>query len=105
MTTLHPADGPRFLPLSVELIVEQLSQGLAVRLTSLEVELVLKKLVDQRECPMCGAGPGFACYVFGGFSTLMRTHVPRLHLTRLEKSAVIRWARRTAAASGTSARE
>lgn len=86
-----------FLPDSTHAVVARLSQGRRVNLSSDVEQLVLRRLVDQRDCPLCMAPAGTLCDVYGGVSTLMRTHPIRLRLTRAEREAVINWALRKSA--------
>jgi hypothetical protein len=87
-------DGPWLSrPQSVLLMLQQLSEGLKKPLSDEQGVAILWRLVDQRECPICSAGPGLLCYVFGGFPHILRTHPIRLVLTDTERTALICWVR------------
>lgn len=83
-------------PASTAHIVEQLSAGRTVRLSHDVEQRVLRRLVDQRRCPVCNADPGALCLVYGGFQGLMRTHPQRLAMTRQERKLAVALAVRQA---------
>ena len=54
-------------------------------------KLSLQYLVERRRCPLCGADATQWCRTFGWTSTVMRTHVARLQLTRAQMIRAARW--------------
>lgn len=54
-------------------------------------QLVLRYLIDARDCPLCKATAGFMCNTFGG-QNLRRTHEARLEITPLERKLAVDWA-------------
>lgn len=54
-------------------------------------QLVLRYLVDVRDCPLCLAIAGFMCNTYGS-QNLRRTHPARLEVTPLERKLAVQWA-------------
>lgn len=77
------------MTISTAHIVEQLSIGYPTRLSSEVEEIILKRFIDTRECSICAAPPGDLCRVFGGYTTLLRTHPARLTMTARERASAV----------------
>lgn len=77
---------------STLLIIERMSRELSPEV----VRLVIWRLVEHRLCPLCGAPAGQLCYVYGGWTTLQRTHHQRLRMNSTQRTRVVNWALREA---------
>lgn len=80
--------------ISTQLLIEHLSAERDERLQREVEDLILQRLVDTRACDWCGAGYAEWCRVYGGYSTLRRTHPVRLRLKRRERLLLVGWALR-----------
>lgn len=55
-------------------------------------QLVLRRLINQQDCPLCCAPAGCMCHTDGG-QNLRRTHLVRLQVaSSADLAAAIRWA-------------
>lgn len=74
--------------------IEQLSEGRTHPLSRQVVHLVLRRLIDERPCPICGVEAGVPCRTLGDDLSLVRTHYLRLKTMRPQRIILSNWALR-----------
>lgn len=85
-------------PVSTALLIESWSKDREEHLSWQVEQLVLRRLINTRPCPLCGAWFGDLCVVYGGAASLRRTHDIRIRMTRSERLRVVGAALQDAAA-------